>query len=291
MDQTVNAWDDLSKCTESSHGNNFSGNYAANFVISLENFPRIVLGFLVAQGDLFVFNVDVFYVYIQNVANFNNIGRMFDSQPGQFRDVNHAVYAAQINECTVAGDGFNNTLITFANFNFAPEFVFQNFLLLFEDYEINFLFEQLFEWFVFGNTGQGSWDEYFNAFSNSQDAAFYNVSNSTGENFAGASSSHNLFKASLSIQTFFGQHNCTFNVVYAQNNQFDFIAFFHDIFGGKAWIVCQLGKWNITCVFGTDVNGDLVWSNTGNDTFHLLPCICTLEGLIQHLFKGHFLFF
>ena len=67
VDQTVNAWDDLSECTESSHGNNFSGNYAANFVISLENFPRIVLGFLVAQGDLFVFNVDVFYVYIQNV--------------------------------------------------------------------------------------------------------------------------------------------------------------------------------------------------------------------------------
>ena len=60
VDQTVNAWDDLSECTESSHGNNFSGNYAANFVISLENFPRIVLGFLVAQGDLFVFNVDVF---------------------------------------------------------------------------------------------------------------------------------------------------------------------------------------------------------------------------------------
>ena len=308
MDQTVNTRDDLSECTESSHGNYFSGYYAADLVISLEYFPRIVLGFLVAQGDLLVLGVDVFYIYIQNVANFDNIRWMFDSQPGQLGDVNHTVNTAQVNECAVAGEGFDNALITFANFNFAPEFFFQSFLLLFEnvfdgancsvtflvyfaDDKVNLLFEQLLEWFVFGNTGQGSRDEYLYALGDSQNAAFDNVGNGTGENFAGAGSSHYLFKASLCVQTFFGQHNSTFYVIYAKNNQFDLIAFFHDVFWFQAWVTCQLCKRNIACVFGADVNGDLVWSHAGNDSLHLLPCICTLEGLVKHLFKGHFFFF
>ena len=52
VDQAVNARDDLSEGAESGHRNNLSGDNVADLVISLEHFPRVVLGLLVAQGDL-----------------------------------------------------------------------------------------------------------------------------------------------------------------------------------------------------------------------------------------------
>ena len=61
----INARDDLSECTESSHGNYFSGYYAADLVISLGTSQGLSSVFLVAEGDLLVLSVDVFYIYIR----------------------------------------------------------------------------------------------------------------------------------------------------------------------------------------------------------------------------------
>ena len=308
MDQAINARDDLSEGAESGHRNNLSGDNVADLVISLEHFPRVVLGLLVAQGDLLVLGVDVLDINIQHVANFNNVRRMFDAQPAQLGNVNHAVYAAQVNECAVAGEGFDNALIAFADLNLAPEFLFQRFLLLFEhvldranrsvtllvdfaDDKINLLFEQLIQRVVLGNAGQGSRNEDFDAFGDSQNAALNNIGDGAGEHFAGAGSSHYLLKAGLCIQTFFGEHDSALYVVDAHNDQLDFIALLDDVFRLQAWVAGQLGQRHIAGVFCTDIDSDLVRSNAGNDTLHLLPCICTLEGLVKHLFKGHFFFF
>lgn len=80
-----------------------------------------------------MFSVSMSFTYIRVVANFDNIRWMFDSQPGQLECEPYRPNTAQVNECAVAGEGFDNALITFANFNLAPEFFFQSFLLLFEN--------------------------------------------------------------------------------------------------------------------------------------------------------------
>ena len=44
-----------------------------------------------------------------------------DPAPAEFADVNHTVHTADIDKCTIAGQGLDNTVVFLAYFHFIPE--------------------------------------------------------------------------------------------------------------------------------------------------------------------------
>ena len=103
MDKAVNAGDNSGECAESGDTHNLGLNNIAYLVSLLENCPGIVLVFSVAERNLFVFGIKGLDEYFNFLTDGENLGRILDSLPGHFGNVNHTVNAADIHECAVVG--------------------------------------------------------------------------------------------------------------------------------------------------------------------------------------------
>ena len=121
VDQAVNARYDLSECAERHELEDLNLSNRADVVLGLEYVPRIVLLALVAEGDLLVFLIQTDNEYLYLVANRNDLGRVLDAAPGQLRDVNHAVYAADVYECAVGSQGLNGAVVLVADLDGVPD--------------------------------------------------------------------------------------------------------------------------------------------------------------------------
>ena len=129
VDQTVHTGMISRKALKVVKGDDFHFDHVADIVIPLHDLPGIVPRFSCSPREIFFFSVSIsLYIHFQHVAHFDNLGRMFDLAPAQLGDVDHAVHAAQIDECAVIGQGFDNAVVLLADLYFAPELILQNFL-------------------------------------------------------------------------------------------------------------------------------------------------------------------
>ena len=79
-----------------------------------EALPRIFLGSLEGQGDALTIEVNVEHLDGNLVADLDNLGRVVDVLPRQLGNVDQAVNAAQINECTEVDDGGHDAFANLA---------------------------------------------------------------------------------------------------------------------------------------------------------------------------------
>ena len=79
-------------------------------VTSLDGNPRIFAQLLQTQGNAVALAVELQDLDIDLVTNVDDLGRMLDALPRHVGDVQQAIYAAQVNECTVVGKVLDDTL-------------------------------------------------------------------------------------------------------------------------------------------------------------------------------------
>src|SRR5207244_2606336 len=73
-----------------------------------EGLPRVFLRSLEGQGHALAVQIHFENLDGDFLANLDNLGRVVDVLPGQLGNVNQAVYAAQVHECTEVDDGGND---------------------------------------------------------------------------------------------------------------------------------------------------------------------------------------
>ena len=115
MNKSVNSGDNGYKSAECGERNDLTLGYIVNIYGVLKDLPRIVLGLLISERDFFALCVKVLNINFNTVDNRNNFRRIRASLPGKLGDVDHAVYAANVNKCTVACERLNCSCVGFAN--------------------------------------------------------------------------------------------------------------------------------------------------------------------------------
>ena len=120
VDETVNAWHYFCECAEWHELYDFNVSNIACCILFNELCPWVIGCESVAEGDLLLFCVESDNEYVNLLADCENFGWVLDVVPGEFGNVNHAVYAADINECAVRCEGLNCTFVLVANSDFCP---------------------------------------------------------------------------------------------------------------------------------------------------------------------------
>ena len=83
VDKSVNTVDNVCERSEGGKTDNLGLNNRADRIIPLEDFPGVVLNSLVAERNLSVLPVKSLDIYLDNVALFDNFGRVLDTLPGK----------------------------------------------------------------------------------------------------------------------------------------------------------------------------------------------------------------
>ena len=243
MDQTIDAGNDVGESAECGQTDNLSLNNGADRIISLEDDPRIVLGLLVAQRNLFGLGIDVLNVNFNGIADIDDLARMLDAQPGELGNVDHAGYAAEIDECAVGSQGADNAGINLTDLAVLPELctlrgklVAENALDGTDDLsssaalgqldqtELYFLTLEILKVSVALQSSLGRGNKYADIVRNDDNAAGDDLGHDTGEDRLLVVGLLQLFKALLGVDSALREHDGTFDVICFHNQQFYTIA-------------------------------------------------------------------
>ena len=102
MDKPIDTGQDVGKCTERRKPDDLRLHHRAVGIVTAQDLPRVVLRLLVAQRNLFLFAVKRLDIHFYRIADRNDIGRVLDTIPGEFGNVDHAVHTADVHERAVA---------------------------------------------------------------------------------------------------------------------------------------------------------------------------------------------
>src|SRR5699024_3789306 len=114
VNQALDALLDADECAERNQLGDLARNDLADRVGAGEDAPWVFLGCLQGQGDALAVQVDVQNLDGDLIADGDDLRRVVDVLPGQLGDVNQAVNAAEVNECTEVDDGGHDTLADLA---------------------------------------------------------------------------------------------------------------------------------------------------------------------------------
>src|SRR5687768_1644130 len=89
---------------------------AANAVFLRHGLPGVGGELLHAEGNTFLFGIELEHHYLDGLAHLNDFRRMADSAPGHIADMQDAVDAAEIDESAVTGDVLDDALKDYAFF-------------------------------------------------------------------------------------------------------------------------------------------------------------------------------
>lgn len=95
--------------------------------------PRITHRILDGQRDALILRVNASDIDVEFLTDFENIRRMLDAVPSEVRDVCEAVYAADIDECTVVDKALDRAANRLASFERGEDFLFLLSALSFEE--------------------------------------------------------------------------------------------------------------------------------------------------------------
>ena len=289
MDQTVNARDDLSECTERHELQDANGSNVVDLVVGGEYVPRIVLRTLVAQGNLLVVAVQTDNVNVNGVADIDNLRRVLDAAPGQLGDVDHTVNTADINECAVGSQGLYGAGVLLAYLDLVPDLLSSSAALFLSngtdgadnalsltvdlgDAETGNRADQLAQRLTLRDTGLACRDEYAYAECACNNAAlvlFADLALDNGLVFLG---SLDGLPALHLINALLGQNNGALCIVDADNNRLDLVARLNaaDVEGR---VVGQLMLRDVSGMLDTQINLNLILCNLKNGTGYLISCI------------------
>ena len=174
--------------------------------------------------------------------------------------MDHAVNAADIDKCAVAGHGLNNAVILLADLHLVPDGLCSLAALLLSDgtngadnalaaavdlgdLNAGLLLEKLIHVCFLGQTGLRCGNEYANALDVNDNAALVDLGNGAFEELAALDSLFDCVPALCCVKTLLGEHNGAFNVVYANDDSLDGIADLDCVFDLDA-VIGELGGGN-----------------------------------------------
>ena len=212
--------------------------------------------------------------------------------------MNHTVDAAQIYECTVAGQGLDFALVGLADFGSFPEsflcsvlFSLQNSLdgadspsAVFVDFQNDETLGGLYQRIHLCTSRQTALrcrNEYANAGIVDDNAALDRCTDSAFQNSFLILGLDDFLKALHLVDLLLGQGNDTFLIVDLGNNQIQNIADSDNVRRLLGCIVCQFAARNITGVLGADIDDRFRIVDRANGTLYLLSRMYFFEGLIQ----------
>ena len=306
MDQTVYAGQNLGKSAEGCHGNNLHLYHRADAIAVLENLPGIVLGLLVAEGNLPGFTVQVLDINLNGISHLDNLGGMADAVPGQLGNMDHSVHAAQVHKRAIGNNGFHHTSVVLINFNLVPELLLLGLALLAEhrldgahgalalriglnNFELHCLLEHHGEVLHPGQRHMGCGDKYPHTVGQRQDTLIDHFHHNTLEGFAGVLGFHDLADAGSGIQALLGKHYHALYIVGAHNQQVQHIAGLIGFLNLNGGVVSELLQRNIAGVLDSDIHLHLRGGDGQNRSLDNGAIICSNGRLVQHLLKILFL--
>ena len=273
-------------CHELDH---LDGGNAADLVLLGELGPGVAVGILVAQGDLALLAVKVDDVNVDLVANGDDLRGLMDAAPAQLGHMNHAVDAADVHKCAVAGQGLDHAVVALADLDLVPDGLgalaalglgnaadgANNALaglVDLGDLQADGLLEELAQLSVSGQVGLGGGNEHAHALHIDHDAALVLLGDNTFENGAVVNGFLDLGPHLGSIQTLLGQHSSALNVVDTHNDSLDLVANLHSVLDLDA-VIGELGSGDEAGVLCAQVNTDLSAGDCNNSTGYLVSII------------------
>ena len=110
VDETFNTAVEFDECTVISDGNNLTLNDSAFRITFGDILPRMRLKLLHAERDAFLLVVEVEDHDFDFLTELEHFGRVVDALVAHVGDVEEAIYAAKVDECTEVGDVLDDTL-------------------------------------------------------------------------------------------------------------------------------------------------------------------------------------
>ena len=108
VDQAFNAIFKFNKSTIIGDVRDLAVHACTNSVLALDIVPRIAFELLHAKADALGLWVDLDDLNFDRVANIDDLAWVIDALPAHVSDVQEAINAAEVNECTVIGDVFDD---------------------------------------------------------------------------------------------------------------------------------------------------------------------------------------
>ena len=144
MNQSFYTWSNLNECTVVCKDNHFSCNLLSNFQSILNSIPWVSRQLFQTKSNSLLVIIEVKNNNVDLRIQLNNLFRMNNTSPRKVSNVNQSIYAAKVNEYTVACDVFNHTfqylsffkarhdlLLLFFQLSFNKRFVRNNYVLEF----------------------------------------------------------------------------------------------------------------------------------------------------------------
>ena len=218
--------------------------------------------------------------------------------------MNHTVNAADIDECTVAGQGLDDAVVLLADLDLVPDgldalaalslcnaadgadYSLAGLVDL-GDLEANGLLDELAQLCIAGQIGLGCGDEHADALDIDNNAALVLAGDNALEDCAGLGGLFDIVPALCSVKTLLGEHNGAFDIVDSDNNCFNGVADLDNVFDLDA-VVSELGSGNEAGILGAEVYADLSTGNSHNMSGYLVSIIYSFESLLQHFVEGLF---
>ena len=215
---------------------------------------------------------------------------MLDAAPGQFGDVNHAVHAADVDECTVGSQRLDNTLVVLVHFDVIPDllalccpFFIQDGAdgtdhaaacsVHFGDVQANGGAHQLGHGLIAAQAGLRSGDKDTDALDHDDNAALVFFFDNAFQHGLVFPCFFDGLPVLHTVQTLLGQGHNAVLIVDTHDIGFDLIAHMDYIFQLDGRIVRIFFLLDVASVLGTQINLDLSRCDIDNDTDNLVPCI------------------
>ena len=299
MNQTLNTVFNTNKRTEGNELSNLTGYDLTQSVGASKCLPRIFLGSLQGQRDTLTIQINLKNFNGYRLTNFDNFGGVVDVFPGEFRNVNQTVHAAQIDEGTEVDDRRYNTFAYLALFELVEESGANLGLSLLkpctarENNVVAVLVELddlSFELLTnvrckIANTthlNEGCGQEASQ--TNVKDkTALDNLNNGTGDDAVVFLDLFDVAPCTLVLCALLGEDQATFLVFLSQDESLDFIANCDYFTGIYIVLDRKLARGNDAFGLVTDVEQNLVVINLNNLTGDEIAIVEVLDGLVNCL--------
>src|SRR5690606_33280229 len=240
VDQTFNALFQLSEAAVVGQVGNLGFN-ACTFWIALGDLnPWIFAQLLEAQRYTVTLTVELEYFYFNFVANIHDFARMLDTLPRHISDVQQTVYTAQIHECTVVSEVFNDTFNSLTFLQSGQQFItlsgvglFQNsatgnndvvtLLIQFDNFEFQLFTFEVGSFAYWANVYQRAREEGTDAGHVNSETTFDLAIDNTLDNFISAVSGFEDFPGFSALGFFAGQTGFTETVFYTFQSNLNFV--------------------------------------------------------------------
>ena len=302
VDQAVDAGDDAGKGAELGHAHDLGVAHGAHGILPLQLDPGVVLGTLVAQGNLAVLAVQALYVHVHGIAHLQHLAGMLDAVPRQLGDVHHAVHAAQVHKGAEIGQGLHLAGVLLSLFHLLPELLLGGLALLAEhaadgahstaalavdldDAELHILAHQLVQVLPAGSGGLRGGHEDAHGLVQDDDAALDHFNHFALQHLVVLQGLGNLVPALHGVHAPLGEHDGAFLVVGLHDEQVHLVADLHQVLGLGVGVVGELARGDEASLLAAYVHVDLGGGDPHNDAVHLLVCIETLEGFLKQFRK------